>query len=240
MNSNNEDPENDEVTCMSCKNKECSLINDLNFDELRTLNKTRKTKKYKLGSYIYTEGDKPSYLIYLSEGKVKITKQGNWGNELIVELKKSGGFLGFSALIQEGNYLTNAIALEDVEVCIINKSDFLPILKTNSELSNRIMRHFANELDTCQSRIIHLTQKHLRGRMAEALLLVEQVYGISNHDDSLDIELKRMDYAALANMNTANAIRILSSFAKEGLIHLQQRNIKLLKKEELQNISRKG
>ena len=85
--------------------------------------------------------------------------------------------------------------------------------------------------------MINLTQKHIRARLADALLLVHDIYGISPDDGALNVLLKRADLAALANMATANAIRILSSFAKENLIGIRGRKIKINNLKALKEIS---
>src|SRR5690606_11024652 len=91
-----------------------------------------------------------------------------------------------------------------------------------------------NEVDT---RMVNLTQKHVRAPLAHALLLVKEIYGTWTDQETLNAPLKRSDLAALSNMTTANAIRILSSFSKENLIELDKRNIKIKNLKALQDIS---
>lgn len=227
-------------SCTTCEKKKCSLISGLNFDELSALDEKKYKAKFKAGELIFKEGTKPVALMALNSGKVKITKMGELGHELIITLKKPVNFLGFKALMSEDLYSSNAIALEDSEVCYLDKADFFEIIDNNSSLSAKIIRHFADELNQAQKRILSLTQKHLRGRMAEALLFVEDIYGTSPIDASLNVLLKRADYASLSNMTTPNAIRTISAFAKEGLIHVKNRKITILKKKQLDTISLLG
>ena len=56
----------------------------------------------------------------------------------------------------------------------------------------------------------------------------------------MSIYLSREDLANMSNMTTSNAIRTLSSFANEKLLAIDGRKIKLIKIEELEDISRKG
>ncbi|MCK5400742.1 MAG: winged helix-turn-helix domain-containing protein, partial [Flavobacteriaceae bacterium] len=53
----------------------------------------------------------------------------------------------------------------------------------------------------------------------------------------LNVSLKRSDLASLANMTTANAIRVLSSFSKENLVDVNRRNIKIIDLKVLKDIS---
>ena len=114
---------------------------------------------------------------------------------------------------------------------------FFKVIDNNSRLAFKIIRFFADELDQTERRMISLAQKHIRARLADALLLVYDIYGINMDDSVLNVGLKRADLAALANMTTANAIRVLSSFAKENLIEINRRKIKLINLQALKEIS---
>ncbi len=228
------------VSCSTCLKRRKSLLSELNPTELAILNHKRYVVEYKSGETIFKEGAKPQGLLCLNQGKVKITRTGVIGNEQIVALKKPVDFIGFRALMGEYNYLTSAIALEDVSVCIVDKADFFNIVDNNSHLAFKIIRRFAQELNEADLRIINLTQKHIRGRLADALVMIYDVYGTSPESEVLNVKLKRADLAALANMTTANAIRVLSAFAKENLIEINRRDIKILKLQALKNISTYG
>ena len=94
----------DEVTCMNCRKKKHSLLNDLSYDELAVLNEHKYEVSYQAGEIICKEGTKPPGLLCLNVGKVKITRTGLNGNEQIVGLKKPVDFIGFPALMGENTF----------------------------------------------------------------------------------------------------------------------------------------
>jgi CRP-like cAMP-binding protein len=114
------------------------------------------------------------------------------------------------------------------------------LMQRNFNVTNFIVRHLAIELGQSDDRTINLTQKHIRGRLAEALLFLRDSYGLEEDGCTLSIYLSREDLANMSNMTTSNAIRTLSSFANEKLLAIDGRKIKLIKIEELEDISRKG
>jgi CRP-like cAMP-binding protein len=103
---------------------------------------------------------------------------------------------------------------------------------------------FISELSThlgaSDERTVSLTQKHIRGRLAESLLFLKDSYGVEEDGYTLSIYLSREDLASLSNMTTSNAIRTLSIFASEKLIAIDGRKIKLINEERLRKISRIG
>lgn len=224
-------------SCMNCPIRRHSLFSDLSTAELIALNKNRYEVAYHAGDTIYKEGTNPASLLCLNQGKVKISRQNANGTEQIVALQKPVDFIGFRALVGGHRYLTSAVALEDALICVIDKNDFLKIIASNSQFAFKIIRLLANELNETERRMGNLTQKHLRARLADALLLVNDIYGACPVKRTLNAPLKRADLAALANMTTANAIRVLSSFSKENIINIDHRDITIRDLKTLQEIS---
>ena len=89
-------------------------------------------------------------------------------------------------------------------------------------------------------RTVNLTQKHIRGRLAESLLFLKDSYGLEEDGATLSIYLSREDLANLSNMTTSNAIRTLSTFVAERIIAIDGRKIKLIDEDKLKKISKMG
>lgn len=195
---------------------------------------------YKKGDYIFKEGDKPTGLICLSEGKVKVFKEGVGGREQIVRLAKPIGFIGYRALFAEENHHASAVAIEDSAVCCVDKESLYKLIRMNSELSMSIIKAFATELGFSYFRTVTLTQKHIRGRLAESILFLKDTYGFEKDEITLKVYMSREDIANLSNMTTSNAIRTLSAFATEGVIAIDGRKIKILDISKLERISELG
>lgn len=225
------------LRCSTCLKRRLSLLCHLTPSELLILEKNRYEVRFKTGETIYSAGTKPRGLLCLNEGKVKISRLGINGTEQIVSFKKPVDFIGFRALMGEYNYLNSAVALEDTTICHIDKIDFFEVVKNNSDLIFKIFRLFAKDLELTDSRMLSLTQKHLRARLADGLLMIDEAYGSSSKNGELNLSLKRADLAACSNMTTANAIRVLSSFAKEKIIEINQRKILIKNFSKLKEIS---
>lgn len=226
--------------CNHCINNANSIFYGLAQKEKEKLSEKHICRHFLKGEIIYREGEKPDGLICLSAGKVKIYKEGIGGREQIVRMARPIGFIGYRALFAEENYMATALAIEDSTICIINKEALFEVLKTNSELSFSIIKSFATELGFSNSRTVTLTQKHIRGRLAESLIFLKDTYGLEPDNKTIKVYLSREDLANLSNMTTSNAIRTLSNFATEKVIELDGRKIKILEPEELERISQHG
>ena len=217
-----------------------SVFSVLNSDEKELLKKGLTSIAYKKGEVIFNEGDKPVGLILLAEGKVKIFKEGVGGREQIIRLANPVGFIGYRAFFAEEIHSATAVAIEDSVICCVNREVMNKLLQTNSDLSVNIIKSFATELGLSYNRTITLTQKHIRGRLAESLIFLKEMYGFEKDNLTIKIYLSREDLANLSNMTTSNAIRTLSSFAGEGILSLEGKKIKIMDINRLQKVSELG
>ncbi len=218
----------------------CSLLIGLKPKEKELLRKYFTCSTYKKGEIIYRDGDVPSGLVCLYKGKVKIYKEGVGGRDQIVRMAKPMSFIGYRALFADENHIASAQAIEDSIICEIEKSNFLKVLKSNALLTYHILKSLATELGFSNNRTVTLTQKHIRGRLAESLVFLRDTYGLEDDGETIKVYLSREDLASLSNMTTSNAIRTLSAFADEGVLELDGRRIKIIDPYKLERISNLG
>ncbi|MDR1895200.1 MAG: Crp/Fnr family transcriptional regulator [Prevotellaceae bacterium] len=192
------------------------------------------------GKMVFKEGETPEHLICLISGQVKIFKEGLAGRDWIARMVKSVEVLGYRALLGEDSYNVSAQTIQDSVICKIEKKAIFYILKKNSHIMFDMMKLLARELSFVHAKTITLTQKHIRGRLAEALLFLSDTYGFEDDLQTLKVHISREDLANLSNMTTANAIRTLSAFCVEKIVSLDGWKIKLVDMETLDKISKLG
>ena len=203
------------------------------------LNKMQ-VRAYRKNETIYQEGDIPSHLLCLISGKVKIYKDGVGGRAQIVRVVNAVEYFGYRAAFSDENYVTAAAAFEPSVIASIPIGLIRQLTMRNPQLAWFFVRRLAIALGKSDARTVNLTQKHIRGRLAESLLFLKESYGMEEDGQTLSACLSREDMANLSNMTTSNAIRTLSTFAQEKLISINGRKIKLLNEPALQKISRMG
>lgn len=189
---------------------------------------------------IHHDGDESKYMWMLLQGKVRIYKEGIGQQKQIIRLLKPYDIFGYRACIAGESYNTNASAFEDSVVYQISREEFVQMVRENGALCYEVMQMMAKDLAFSELQTVNLTQKHIRGRLAESLLLLLKNYGYEEDGETLAMLLPREDLANMSNMTTSNAIRTLSQFAQEGLVDINGRHIKILDEKSLERISRLG
>jgi CRP-like cAMP-binding protein len=221
----------------SCLEEPSSVFKGLIQKDKETIAKHHTLYHIKKGENLFTEGEKPRGIIWLASGKIKVFKVGVGGREQILKLIKQNEFTGYRALFPDYTWPFTATALEDSVICSLERNSLASILKKNGNIALKFTKLTAEELDFSNNRIVSLTQKHVRGRLAESLLQMVVTYGFEADGKTIAVSLSREDIAHLSSMTTSNAIRTLSNLATEGIIKIKGRKITIPDITSLENIS---
>ena len=190
----------------------------LNPDEKRIVADNLQIHSFKKNQLIYAEGDEPEFLWCLFKGKVKKTKEGVGGEP----------------------YVSSASAFEPSTLGAIPLHIVRDLINNNINLAWFFIHELSRNLGGSDTKIVNLTQKHIRGRLAEALIVLLDNYGYEDDNCTLRIYMAREDLANLSNMTTSNAIRTLSTFVAEKILTVDGRRIKIINEAQLRKISKFG
>ena len=208
--------------------------------ERALLSENLSVNHYKRNTEIYSEKDHPDRMYVLVSGKVKVVKNGVGGRNQIIRVIKPIEMFGYRAYFANAIHRSTATALEASIVASVPMETIEKVMQQNPRMSLHVVRHLSVLLGQSDDRTVNLTQKHIRGRLAEALLFLKDNYDVEEDGCTLGIYLSREDLANLSNMTTSNAIRTLSTFADEKLIAIDGKKIKIVQEEELRKVSRMG
>ena len=197
-------------------------------------------KKYRKNEMLHREGDDSTHIMMVVSGTIRLSKEGVGQRTQIIRLLKPYDLFGYRSAIVGGTHSTCASALENTVVYRVRRAAFLQVVQHNNAFCFSVLEAMARDLGISETRTVNLTQKHIRGRLAESLLTLRQTYGYDEDGATIALYISREDLANMSNMTTSNAIRTLSQFASEGLIAIDGRKIKLLDEEEIKRISRLG
>ena len=197
-------------------------------------------KQFKKNQIIYAEHDAPEYLYCLLTGKAKMYKDGIGGRQQILRLYRPIQYFGYRAYFAGEPYVSSVAAVEAASIGIIPMDLVKEIIDQNRQVAWFFIHELSRNLGGSDTKIVNLTQKHIRGRLAEALILLADNYGLEDDGETLNIYMAREDIANLSNMTTSNAIRTLSAFTTEKIITVDGRRIKILDYNTLKKISKFG
>ncbi|TRW27295.1 Crp/Fnr family transcriptional regulator [Flavobacterium zepuense] len=218
--------------CDQCIVREFSSLKALNKDELLKIADCKSSYTIKKGEPIFTEGENVNGIFCIKDGVCKLTKLSANGNDQIVKLITKGELLGQRSMISDEPVNLSAVALEDMEVCFIPKTEIMGLFNQNNNFSMNVMKAICVDLKEADDHLVTMAQKSVRQRLAETLVYLQDTFGV-NPDNSLKVKLSREELAGMVGTATESCIRLLSEFNKLGVIVIAGKNITITDKAKL-------
>ena len=218
--------------CEQCIVRQFNSLKALTKDELIRISSCKTSRLIKKGEIIFDEGDMINGVFCVKDGVCKLSKLSANGKDQIVKLVVKGDLLGQRSLIGEEAANLSAVALNDMEVCFIPKSEIMNDLNKNPKFSMDVLQQMAYDLKDSDNVLVDMAQKSVKHRLADVLIYLEEQFGVDNQG-YLSLNISRENYANLVGTATESVIRILSEFKKKGLISTEGKQIKI---ENLQKL----
>ncbi|MEH6535746.1 MAG: Crp/Fnr family transcriptional regulator [Psychroserpens sp.] len=221
--------------CEQCIVRQFNSLKALSKEELLRISSCKTSRIVKKGEVIFEEGDTINGVFCIKDGVCKLSKLSPNGKDQIIKLVVKGDLLGQRSLIGEESANLSAIALNDMEVCFIPKSEIMYDLQKNPKFSLDMLQQMAHDLKESDNTIVNIAQKSVKNRVADVLIYLNAHFGV-DQKGYLSINLSREDYANIVGTATESAIRILSQFKKDGLISTQGKQIKIEDFKKLERV----
>ncbi|PDS25135.1 Crp/Fnr family transcriptional regulator [Flavobacterium branchiophilum] len=222
--------------CEQCDVRKYSSLSALTDTELAKVAICKTTYNLKKGDAIFNEGDATNGVFCVKEGACKMTKLGTNGKDHIIKIVKSGELLGQRSMISDENANLSAVALAEMKVCFIPKSEMMPFFQENQKFSMAVLKTICNDLKEADDHTISLAQKTVKQRLAETLIYLYENFG-ENPDGSLKIQLSREEMAGMIGTATESCIRLLSEFNKNNDIDIIGKKIIILNANKLKMLA---
>lgn len=220
--------------CCPCNHKYCakkvSLFASLSDNDLNKVVNLITKKSFEKGDIIFSEGELFDKLFIINNGSIKIYTYTKDGKEQILYILKEGEFLGDLNLLKNDIFKFNAMALESTNMCIIHKDDFDILIKTNPEISIKILEYAHDRIASLENLVQTLTTKDVEVRLASLLINLSSTFGIKT-DIGIEITLPltREDMANFIGVTRETVSRKLSYFQSQNIIEIFENKIILIK-----------
>jgi CRP/FNR family transcriptional regulator len=221
----------------SCDLHSCVLCRQCVKDWLPAIDANRKSFHFKKGELLFKEGEAMTGMFFVNHGLVKVHKKWNNDKELILRIARSGDIVGHRGLGTDTIYPVSGTALAPTDVCYIDLDFFDSTLKVNPGYLYHLMMFFAAELKESEKRMRNLAHMPVKGRIANALLYLQQKFGVTS-EGSIDIILSRQDLASYTATTYETLFRVMNELAEENSLKVIGKNIFILNEEALINYTR--
>jgi len=210
----------------NCHIRENTLFTGLNDTQLEAFKDVVVISAYKKKEMVFMEGDECTGLYIIRTGRVKVVRSSSSGKEQIISILNPGDMLGFEVFYEGEFYKNSAVAMEDCELCYIDKNSFFRILEKEPHIARKLIISMGKELNHTYERIGNLGLLNAREKLAHLLYTLAKEYGVKQDSGiQLNLTLSRLEIAELLGITQETSIRLLKSFKEEGILEIRRKEI---------------
>lgn len=225
-----------ECQCSDCqfRNVAFSTLSDR---EVTTLCDYHREYLFNRGGIIHKEGDPIQEFKYLKSGLVKVYRETPSGNEQILAITRPFEFVSNISIFSEERYKYSVSAIEESVICSIKLDYIKSLVLSHGNFAMELMTRLSQISDKIILQTLDIRNRNLAGRVAYVLLyFTREIY----NSMIFELPVSRKEIADYISMSTANVIRTLSDFRKEGIIILDGKTIEIVDIRKLEMISSRG
>jgi CRP-like cAMP-binding protein len=223
-------------SCENCVSKNEGIFCDLGIPELDNVSDHKIHNTFKKGQTLFVQGNHPFGIYCISKGNIKLTKTNADGKETIVRIASGGDILGHRSLFTDDNYAATATAMEDTEVCFIDKKFILKVIENNPTVALHVINKLSRDMGAAERKLSSLHQKNVRERLAELILSLKASHGVKIDGKwRIDLKLTREEMATMIGTANETLIRFMTEFKEAGIIEQEGKTIFIKDEEELLN-----
>ncbi len=214
------------------------LLKHLPADDLARLEAFARSRRFKAREPVFMKGDPASGMMAVVAGRVRISSYSADGREVVLNVINPGEVFGEIALIDGGERTADAVAMEDTELLVLERRDFLPFLERNPELCIKLLKVMCHRLRRTSEQLEDFSFLDLRTRLAKRLLDLADAHGEEDGNGGIHIALSLSQRVLGAMMGTSREAvnKQLRAWEDEGLITLRRGSITLRDADQLELI----
>lgn len=213
-----------------------ACFSSLSEQDMDYLNQHKTQVSYHKGETLMKQTAFAPHVLFVNKGYVVCSLELPSQKHINLHLAQQGEYVGFTALFSD-TYRYSAFALSEVCICMIEKQALQAILQRNPQFSWQISARNWQQEKRYLDVITTISYKQMRGKLASALLYIQ---ACAKGNDTLFSLFSRQQLADFAAITVESTVRLLKEFEKEGIIRLQQKDIQLIDRSLLLQISQYG
>ncbi len=223
---------------MSHQTIEAILDGKLNSEWMIVAKNMSQSLKFNKGDRIIVEGSQVGGFYFINSGRVKVVASIYEGQERILRLSHTGDLLGHRAISSSLSPIS-AIALGEVEVTFIQSDVFLKLITHNPQFAIYLVEFMARDLRDTEERMKSMIHNDVIVRISLILCFLIDSYGYDDEvKNQLQFTLPRSDMANMAGTSYESVIRTLTKLEDMKLIKNKNKQIIILRENELRQLSK--
>jgi CRP/FNR family transcriptional regulator, cyclic AMP receptor protein len=196
------------------------------------------TRHVKKGTLLFRKGDAGPRLYAVCSGTVRISAPSEEGKDTIFRLIPAGEIFGEIAFLDGGERTADAVTVEDSELMMIERRDFLPLLERSPELATRLIEILCQRLRRTSEQVEDVVFLGLPDRLAKALLQLSQ--SAATPTGRGRIRITQREISQMIGVSRESANKQLREWQRRKWLRLERGGVIILAPESLDAIVSKS
>ena len=204
------------------------LLAALTDSDREALARSASRHRYRRGDIIFQKDDPGHSLFIVARGSVRIYVPSTQGADLTLAVLGPGHFFGDLSLLDGRPRSASAAALGDTNVVILERSDFVAVIRTRPAAVMSVLAVVVRRLRDTDEMASDLAFLDVGGRLAKKLLELAATNGVKRQDGVLlDMPITQEELANMIGVTRESVNRNLSLFRRIGLVAKEGRRFVL-------------
>jgi len=174
---------------------------------------------------IFEEGNLPAYYYQIVSGEVKMSNYNDDGREFIQGIFYKEQSFGEPPLFLNQNYPANAIAVEDSEILLLSKNNFMELLEENPSVSIKIIQNLAQRLYYKSVMAAEMSTQEPEHRVLKLMDHGIAYFNFQKDENGYLINFTRQQIGDLTGLRVETVIRTIKALEKKGVLKIINRKV---------------
>jgi len=203
-----------------------SIFSQLSTADISDLVGLVSVKEFVKDTPVLHQMDPGDALYIIVSGKVKVSRYGEDGREIILTTLGPGDFFGEMALLDSEPRSADVTTKEDSLVLLLKRDDFIAHIRKYPSVAVAVLVEMSRRLRRADEKIGNLALLDVYGRVARVLLDISETEGVVT-EKGIVIESRptHQEIAAMIGTSRETVSRVLSDLAKDGYLTIQGKKI---------------
>ncbi len=217
--------------------RSCQLFAGLPVPDLKHIAAISVLKHLEKGDYLFHEGEPSRGFYVVQQGAINVHRVSSQGKEQVIHVFRPGESFAEATLASEVGFPADARALESSQVLLVQKPEFIALLRRAPELALRMLGSMSQHLRVLVGLLDDLTLKDVETRLANWLI---KRCPDPEGQAPVRIELTMTKRVLAAELGTVSETfsRTLAKFREHGLIQVKGKTVTVLAPAKLNGLLR--
>lgn len=202
------------------------ILGKLSDSEIETLLRYSRVECYPAGEEILAKDSPATCMMLVLRGSVRVGSISLGGREISFNIINPGGFVGEFGMLDGGPRSSDAVAMTDCELLVLNRRDFMPLLEKHADICLALIKILCEKLRRTSEQVEDLVFRDVEQRIAKALLQLCDRFGRSDAAGCLrELHLSQSDLSHIIGITRESVNKQLKAWQRAGLIDLAKESI---------------